>query len=91
MKSLHAVALVLCATAPSTWIVTLVLLLVAHRGDVTRWAGDDWSLMAGVLVVPLLLAAGLLRVPPLRRPYRTTWMVNAGEPCAPIRSSHSGS
>lgn len=91
MKSLHAVALVLCATAPTAWIVTLALLLVAHSGDVTRWAGDDWWVMAAVLVVPLPLAAGLLRVPPLRRPYRTTWMVDAGEPCAPLRSSQSGS
>jgi|WetSurMetagenome_2_1015567.scaffolds.fasta_scaffold1505659_1 hypothetical protein len=67
MKSLHAIALVLCASAPSAWIATAVLLLVAHGGSVEPWAPDDWTVMTAVLVLPLPLAAGLLRVPAPRR------------------------
>ena len=63
MKALHAVALALCALAPTAWIVVLVLLLVAHGGSVLPWSPDDWALMVAVLVVPLALAAVLLRLP----------------------------
>ena len=63
MRSLHAIAFVLCAAAPTAWIVTLVVLLTAHGGSIAPWAGDDWTLMAAVLVLPLPVAAGLLRVP----------------------------
>lgn len=68
MRSLHAIAFVLYAATPTAWIVTLVVLLTTHGGSIAPWAGDDWSLMCAVLVVPLPLAAGLLRVPaPQRR------------------------
>lgn len=91
MKSLHAIALVLCASAPYAWLVTLVVLLGAHGGSVTPWAHDDWLLMTAVLVVPLPLAAGLLRVPPVRRrAQRTTWMLNDGDPNDAMTFSHIG-
>ncbi len=68
MRSLQAIAFVLCATAPTAWIVTFAVLLATHGGSIAPWAADDWSLMCAVLVVPLPLAAGLLRVPaPQRR------------------------
>lgn len=70
MRSLHAIAFVLCAAAPTAWIVTLVVLLSAHGGSPAPWAGDDWTLMCAVLVLPLPVAAGLLRVPAPR--WRTT-------------------
>lgn len=90
MKALHAIALVLCASAPSAWIATLVLLVLNHDGSVLRWTTDDWVLSVAVLVVPIGLAAGLLRVPAPRRFQRTMLMLNDGVPSDDMRFSHSG-
>jgi hypothetical protein len=67
MKALHAVALALCAVAPYVWIGAAVALLLQHGGAPTRWALDDWTLVAALVLVPIALAAALLRVPARHR------------------------
>lgn len=63
MRAFHAIALMLCAFAPPTWIAVVVALVLTHGDSVVGWSLDDWAVLVALVVGIPLLAAALLRLP----------------------------